>query len=43
VATVSPFVMDGAKGIATAAAMGLVALGAAGGLVAGRRGRSATA
>ena len=29
--------MDGAKGIATAAGMGLVALGAAGGLVSGRR------
>jgi hypothetical protein len=29
--------MDGVKGIATAAGMGLVSLGAAGGLVAGRR------
>ncbi|MGW1289989.1 hypothetical protein ACWD4N_41835 [Streptomyces sp. NPDC002586] len=37
VAAVSCFTMDGAKGIATAAAMGLVALGAAGGLVASRR------
>ncbi|GHH14976.1 hypothetical protein [Streptomyces lanatus] len=37
VAVASYFAMDGAKGIATAAGMGLVALGAAGGLVAGRR------
>ncbi|MFF7986097.1 hypothetical protein ACFZDK_44525 [Streptomyces sp. NPDC007901] len=37
VAAVAYFTMDGAKGIATAAGMGLVALGAAGGLVSGRR------
>ncbi|MEU1180072.1 hypothetical protein ABZ464_20915 [Streptomyces sp. NPDC005820] len=37
VAVVSYLTMDGAKGIATAAGMGLVALGAAGGLVSGRR------
>ena len=35
--------MDGVKGIATAAGMGLVSLGAAGGLIAGRRGKAATA
>ncbi|MER6492906.1 hypothetical protein [Streptomyces griseorubiginosus] len=40
VAAVSYFTMDGAKGIATAAAMGLVSLGAAGGLVAGRQRRA---
>lgn len=33
--------MDGVKGIATAAGMGLVSLGAAGGLVANRRGKRA--
>ncbi|MFB8777586.1 hypothetical protein [Streptomyces broussonetiae] len=37
VAAVAYLAMDGAKGIATAAGMGLVALGAAGGLVTGRR------
>ena len=37
VAVVSYFAMDGVKGIATAAGMGLVSLGAAGGLIAGRR------
>jgi hypothetical protein len=31
------FTMDGVKGIATAAGMGLVSLGAAGGLIAGRK------
>jgi hypothetical protein len=41
VAAVAYFTMDGAKGIATAAGMGLVALGAAGGLVSGRRGSGA--
>jgi len=35
--------MDGVKGIATAAGMGLVSLGAAGGLVAGRRRKPAVA
>ncbi|WP_369394338.1 hypothetical protein AB5J72_47420 [Streptomyces sp. CG1] len=38
VAAVTCFTLDGAEGLATAAAMGLVSLGAAGGLVAGRRG-----
>jgi hypothetical protein len=37
VAVVSYFAMDGVKGIATAAGMGLVSLGAAGGLVANLR------
>ncbi|XUL86022.1 hypothetical protein ACQ86D_04365 [Streptomyces galilaeus] len=37
VAVVSYFAMDGAKGIATAAGMGLVSLGAAGGLVSNYR------
>ncbi|TDT98291.1 hypothetical protein EDD99_6518 [Streptomyces sp. 846.5] len=37
VTAVCYFTMDGVKGIATAAGMGLVSLGAAGGLVAGRR------
>ena len=37
VAAVCYFTMDGVKGIATAVGMGLVSLGAAGGLVAGRR------
>ncbi|MEV7978162.1 hypothetical protein [Streptomyces sp. NPDC086519] len=37
VAAIAYFTVDGAKGIATAAGMGLVALGAAGGLVSGRR------
>lgn len=35
--------MDGVKGIATAAGMGLVSLGAAGGLIAGRRKKAAEA
>jgi len=35
--------MDGVKGIATAAGMGLVSLGAAGGLIAGRREQTAKA
>lgn len=35
------FTMDGVKGVLAAAMMGLVSLGAAGGLVAGRRGRVA--
>ncbi|MFJ9631554.1 hypothetical protein ACIQPR_10750 [Streptomyces sp. NPDC091280] len=39
VAVASYFAMDGAKGIATAAGMGLVALGAAGGLIGNRRAR----
>jgi len=43
VAVVSYFAMDGVKGIATAAGMGLVALGAAGGLLAGRREQAAGA
>ncbi|MFM9443286.1 hypothetical protein [Streptomyces acidiscabies] len=38
VAVVACLTMDGAMGIATAAGMGLVALGAGGGLIAGRRG-----
>ncbi|WP_328982587.1 hypothetical protein [Streptomyces mirabilis] len=37
VATVCYFTMDGVKGIMAAVGMGLVSLGAAGGLVAGRR------
>ncbi|MFF3379179.1 hypothetical protein ACFYXF_40270 [Streptomyces sp. NPDC002680] len=37
------FTMDGVKGIATAAGMGLVSLGAAGGLVSGRKKRQAPA
>jgi len=37
VAVVSYFAMDGAKGIATAAGMGLVSLGAAGGLISNLR------
>ncbi|MGI5455599.1 hypothetical protein ACQEWB_20965 [Streptomyces sp. CA-249302] len=37
VAAISYFTMDGAKGIATAAGMGLVSLGAAGGLVSNYR------
>lgn len=37
------FTMDGVKGIATAAGMGLVSLGAAGGLVAGRKKRTVLA
>ncbi|MFG3026746.1 hypothetical protein ACGFZQ_51185 [Streptomyces sp. NPDC048254] len=37
VAVAAYFVVDGAKGMATAGAMGLVALGAFGGLVTGRR------
>jgi hypothetical protein len=37
VAVASYFAMDGVKGIATAAGMGLVSLGAAGGLLAARR------
>ncbi|MFD4508064.1 hypothetical protein [Streptomyces sp. NPDC058457] len=36
VAVASYFLIDGVKGVATAAAMGLVALGALGGLVTGR-------
>ncbi|MER7178659.1 hypothetical protein ABT404_04075 [Streptomyces hyaluromycini] len=36
VAVASYFLVDGVKGVATAAAMGLVALGALGGLVSGR-------
>ena len=43
VAAVCYFTMDGVKGIATAAGMGLVSLGAAGGLVAGRRKPAGTA
>ncbi|MFF6992941.1 hypothetical protein [Streptomyces sp. NPDC010273] len=45
VAAISYFTMDGAKGIATAAGMGLVSLGAAGGLVSNYRhgGRTAAA
>ncbi|WP_256726890.1 hypothetical protein [Streptomyces acidiscabies] len=37
VAVVSYLTMDGAQGIATAVGMGLVALGAGGGLITGRR------
>ncbi|MGW3653045.1 hypothetical protein [Streptomyces sp. NPDC000878] len=37
------FTMDGVKGIATAAGMGLVSLGAAGGLISGRKKRTAPA
>jgi len=37
------FTMDGVKGVATAAGMGLVSLGAAGGLISGRKKRSAPA
>ncbi|WP_210585271.1 hypothetical protein [Streptomyces sp. GESEQ-35] len=43
VAGVSYLTMDGAKGIMAAAGMGLVSLGAAGGLVTGRRKRAAGA
>ncbi|XUL93869.1 hypothetical protein ACQ86D_50680 [Streptomyces galilaeus] len=43
VAAVSYFTMDGAKGIATAAGMGLVSLGAAGGLVSNYRNGGRTA
>lgn len=43
VAVVCYFLMDGTKGIATAAGMGLVSLGAASGLVANRRKSAATA
>jgi hypothetical protein len=41
VAVASYFAVDGVKGIATAAGMGLVALGAAGGLLASRREQAA--
>ncbi|MFG2777705.1 hypothetical protein ACGFY7_07540 [Streptomyces prunicolor] len=40
VAALCYFSMDGVKGIATAAGMGLVSLGAAGGLLASRRGEA---
>ena len=43
VAAVCYFTMDGAKGIMAAVGMGLVSLGAAGGLVAGRRKKPAQA